>query len=93
MTELNVDRDMQMTKIREELFKRLAQYHNVINIMAADAPLSVLCLPASVEKILSSNGLDRIYDLFSCDFTKIEGLSESRIRDLTSRVEQFLAML
>lgn len=93
MTELNVDRDMPRNKIRDELFKRLAHYHNAINLMAADAPLAVLCLPSSVEKILCANGLDRVYDLLSCDFTKVEGLSESRIRDLTTRLDQFISML
>ena len=85
--------DAAMQKIREEVAKKLNDYRNTINYMAADAPIATLCLPTATEKALVAVGLLRIYDLFDRDFTKVEGLNVARIRDLTSRIDQFFSML
>jgi hypothetical protein len=89
----NIEFDMQMKKIREELLQKFEDYRVTINFMAADAPIAALCLSPATEKILIDNGFLRIYDLFNVDFTKIKGLGIVRIRDLTSRIDQFLSML
>ena len=88
----NIEYDLQIKKIREELLKKFDDYRTTLNYMAADAPISVLCLSAVTERILIDNGFLRIYDLFNVDFTKIKGLGIVRIRDLTSRIDQFLSM-
>lgn len=84
--------DMKLLKIREEVIKRLSEYRTTIAYMASDAPLAILCLPKVLENILLAHGLLRVYDLFNCDFTKVKGLGESRLRDLTTRLDQFVAM-
>ncbi len=90
---INFEKEMEMKKLREEVIKRFADYRNTINFMAADAPIAILCLPAAIEKILLNEGCLRVYDLFNLDFVKIKGLGEGRVRDLTSRLDQFLSML
>ena len=90
---LNVDKDMQMQKIRDEVLKRFVDYKKTLAHLASDAPISVLCLPKPIENILVRQGLLRINDLFNVDFTKIKGLGSSRIRDLTACLDQFFSML
>lgn len=89
----NFEKEMEMKKLKEEVIKRFADYRNTINFMVADAPIAILCLPAPIERILLNEGCLRVYDLFNLDFVKIKGLGESRVRDLTSRLDQFLSML
>ena len=89
----NIDFDLKIKQIREEVLKKFSEYKKTVNYMAADAPISVLQLPNTTEKILLDNGLLRIYDLFDLDFIKIKGLGIARVRDLTSRLDQFLSML
>ena len=88
----NIDQDMQLKKIKEEVLKKLSEYRTTIAYMASDAPLSVLCLPKTIENALLAHGYLRIYDLFNCDFTEIKGLGVTRIRDLTTRLDQFVSM-
>lgn len=88
----NIEKDMMMQKIREELIKKLSEYRNTINHLAADAPISALCLPKKVEKCLLDYGLLRIYDLFNCDFAKIEGLDDVMRSNLTARFNEFFSV-
>lgn len=90
---INFENDLKMKKIKEELVKKFSEYRTTITFMAADAPIGILCLPKIIENALLDHGLLRIYDLFDCDFTKIKGLGISRVRDLTSRLDQFFSML
>lgn len=91
--EKHFESELDMKKLREELLKCYSDYQKTISYMVADAPIEALCLPKATENILLSNGLLRVYDLFNMDFTKIKGLGSVRIRDLTSRLEQFFSML
>jgi hypothetical protein len=79
-------------KINKKFLESLENYRKLLNVLSGDMPLGCLCLPKKVEKILTDNGFLRIYDLINTDFTKIEGLSEVSIRDLTTRIDQFFAM-
>lgn len=88
-----IEYEEQMRKIREEVSKKFNDYRNTLNYMAADAPIETLCLPPIIENSLLAHGCLRIYDLFNCDFTKIEGLGVSGINDLTTCLDKFLAML
>lgn len=87
-----IEYEMQMKAIREEVVKKFEEYRKTLSFMAADAPISILCLPTVIENALFSHGYCRIYDLFDCDFTKIKGLGDRRIRDLTSRLDEFFSM-
>lgn len=98
MSELEIDArkieiDLDKQKLREMVAKKLAEYQKTLSYMAADAPISILCLPKGVEGILFRNGLLRVYDLFDCDFTKIEGLNAAGVGNLTASLEKFLSML
>lgn len=84
--------DNDMKKIREELAKSLRNYTKTISYMAGDAPIEVLGLSKSIQNILINEGCLRVYDLFDRDFTKIKGLGKGRIRDLTTCLDQFIAM-
>jgi len=89
----NFEHDIKMQKLREELSKSFSQYKDTMRMLAADAPLEILCLPVSTQKILLNSGCRRVYDLFDLDFTKIEGLGPVRIRNLTSCLDQFFSMM
>lgn len=98
MPELNNDEqkiqvDIDKQKLKEMVAKKLAEYQKTISYMSADAPISILCLPKSVETVLLRNNLLRVYDLFNRDFSEIEGLNETRVRDLTASLDKFLSML
>ena len=87
-----IEKDLQLQKVREEVLKKMTEYRKTLAYMGADAPISILCLPKTIENILATNGCLRVYDLFDRDFTEIKGLGESRIRDLTARLDEFFSM-
>mgnify|MGYP001601849653 FL=1 len=89
----NIEYDFKMQKIREEVLKKFSEYSRTLNFMMADAPISILCLSKAIETSLTNHGCLRVYDLFDCDFTKVKGLGEVRIRDLTTSLDKFLSML
>lgn len=80
-------------KIDRKVKESYTMYKKTLSYMYADAPIAVLCLPKPIETILTKNGYLRIYDLFGLDFTKIKGLGDRRIGDLTARLDEFFAML
>lgn len=84
--------DQQMRKIREEVEKKFSEYKKIMEFMAGDAPLSILCLSQITEKALLRHGCLRIYDLFNCNFAEVEGLSPRHITELTTRLDQFFSM-
>lgn len=87
------EHEKMIEKLREELFQKFQDYKTTLNYMATDAPIEILCLPTSIEKALLEHGLIRIYDLFDVDFTKVKGLGVTRIRHLTTCLDQFFSML
>lgn len=96
MTDVDVNKNIETefnTQLKLEIVKKLGEYRKTMSYMAADAPISILGIPKCVENVLCNNGLLRVYDLFDCDFTKIKGLSKSRINDLTTSIDEFLSML
>lgn len=90
---LKFEEGMELKKIREEVLKRYDDYRKTISFLAADAPISVLCLPKSLENILIRNNFLRVYDLLNMDFTKIKGLGVARSRYLATSLDQFVCML
>ena len=89
----NFDSEMKLAELKKELLKSFERYRQTLKYLAADAPISILCLPPAIEKILLRNDCLRVYDLIDLDFTKIKGFGETRVRDLTTRLDQFFAML
>lgn len=89
----NLEKEMILKKIREEVLKRFDDYRNTISYMAADAPIEILCLPNVIQNALIAHGCLRIYDLFNVDFTEVKGLGIRRIRELTTCLDKFFAML
>jgi len=82
----------EVRKINKKLLESLQNYRKFVACMSGDLPIGCLCLPKTTEKILIKNGFQRIYDLFDVDLTKIKGIGEVRIRDLTAGLDQFLSM-
>jgi hypothetical protein len=91
MNEVKLHTD-DIKKINKKLLESLQNYRNFMQYASADMPIGALCLKKDIEKLLLKNGFVRIYDLFDADFTKIKGLGKVRIRDLTARLNEFLAM-
>ena len=88
----NIEYNEQMKKIREEVLKKFSDYRKILNMMATDAPIQILCLNKTIENALIAHGCLRIYDLINLDFTKVKGLGIRRIRDLTTRLDEFFSM-
>ncbi len=89
----NFEFDIDMQKLRVEVIKKFDEYRSTMNYLAADAPIGILCLNPIIEKILTDNGCSRVYDLFNLDLVEIKGLGEIRIKQITSRLDQFFSML
>lgn len=87
-----IEYEMELKKLKEVLFEKFEEYQKTIKYLSADAPIEILCLPKQVETILLNNGCLRVYDVLNMDFTKIEGIGPSRLRNLTSRLDQFFSM-
>ncbi len=95
MTDINKNVELEkleLNKLNKDLENSLQNYRKTMSYMYADVPIGVLCLPRVIEKSLADHGLFRVYDLFDCDFTEVKGLGVSRIRDLTSRLNEFLSI-
>ena len=75
-----------------DITQNLLHYRKVLEFMGANVPVSVLCLPTKVEKILLKNEIRRVYDLVGLDLTKIEGLGDKYIGLLHSRLDIFIGI-
>lgn len=79
-------------KINKKLLESLGNYRTFLNYASGDVPIGCLCLEPVIEKILRENGFERVYDLFNNDIAKIKGLGRTRLGQLTSRLNEFIAM-
>ena len=86
------DLNTELIDIKKRLSQVHENYRNVMTYLAGDAPIQVLCLPKATENILLNNGFHRIYDLFDRNLVEIKGLGNKRLRDLTSRLDQFISV-
>jgi hypothetical protein len=89
----NLEIDLDMDKLKKELKKSFDDYQTTMRFMLADAPIESLCLNPKLEAILLNEGFLRIYDLFNVDLVKVKGLGVVRIKELTTRLDQFFSML
>lgn len=90
---VNFEREVLLEKLRKEIGQSLNGYRNTLRYLASDVPISAMCLPKKIERILLSAGFLRVYDLINSDFAKIEGLDNCNIRELTARFDEFFSML
>lgn len=79
-------------EIKVKLLENLKNYRNMMNLLAGDAPISVLCLPKIIEKLLIGNGCLRVYDMLNCNLGEIKGLTNASVNMITARLEQFRSM-
>ncbi len=95
MNDVN-DSDIEKTKkqqeIEDQLIKDVVHYRNVMNYLACNLPISVMCLPEEIEKILIREGFNRVYDLIGCDLTEIKGIGKSRSAIIGSRLDLFVCV-
>lgn len=82
----------EVLKINKEIVETVQKYGKLLTYMQADAPIQVLCLSKPIETILLNNGCLRVYDLLDLEFAKIKGLGDLRIRELTTRLNQFISV-
>lgn len=87
------EQDLDMARLKKELAKKFDEYQTTIKYMLADAPIEVLCLPKTIEKILLDQGFLRIYDLFNVDLVEIKGIGVTRVQQLTTCLDKFFSML
>lgn len=85
--------DSKRNQIKEEIFKKFLDYRKTLKFMMGDAPISIFCFSKQVEKALIESGCVRVYDLFDLDLVKVKGLSDDSLRNLASRIDEFLSML
>lgn len=76
----------------EQFKKDVAHYRRTIAALEGDAPIAVLCLPSSLEKILLKNGIVRVFDLIGTDLCEIKGIGRVRRELLTSRLDEFFSV-
>lgn len=79
-------------ELKKDLKKDIAHYRKVLFRLEADVPLQCLCLPKSIENILSRSGCSRVLDVIDLDLTKIKGLGIRRRSLILSRLNEFLSM-
>ena len=92
MVESDITEEKIIREINKKFLESIENYRNIVTYLSADVPIGVLCLAKKTEKLLIARGIERVYDLFNFDLTKIEGLHANAIRDLTTRLNQFLAI-
>lgn len=73
----------------DEAYKK---YKESMLYMSCDLPISCLCLPNVIEKILTANGFNRVYDLIKADLTVIRGLGVKRRLILQEKLIEFFPM-
>jgi hypothetical protein len=83
---------MEVSKLHAEVLSRFAGYKKTMRYMSGDMPISALCLPKKLEKKLLDRDFLRVFELFDVDFTKVEWLDKAETRDLTARLNEFIAM-
>ena len=89
----NFEHDLDMVRLKKDLEDKFRSYQTTMRYLAADAPIEVLCLPKTTEKMLLDSGFLRIYDLFDIDLVKIKGIGVTRVRQLTTSLDKFFSML
>lgn len=90
---VNFENDLAIAKLKQDLSQKFREYQVSMKFMTADAPIEILCLSSRTQKILLDSGFLRVYDLFDTDLIEIKGLGEIRVKELTTRLDQFLSML
>lgn len=81
-----------LKQVKIELIKSLKTYQKTMNVLACDAPISVLCLPKALENALLNAGFLRIYEILNLDLTEIKGIGKTRRNLLTARLNEFISM-
>lgn len=89
----NFEKDIDIAKLKEELKNKFEDYQKTMKFMLGDAPIEILCLHPTIETILLNEGFLRVYDLFNVDLFKVKGLGVVRVKQLTTRLDQFFSML
>ena len=79
-------------KINKKLLESLDNYRKFVSYMAGDMPIECMCLDKTIQKILLSNGIFRVYDLFDRDLSKIKGIGKVRSGNLNASLEQFISL-
>ena len=77
----------------DELKKNLAHYRKLMDFMACNVPISVLCLPIAIENALAKAGCVQVYDLIDRDLTKIKGIGSERLGVIAARLDESGFML
>ena len=77
----------------DELKKNLAHYRKLMDFMACNVPITVLCLPSVIERALAAADCIQVYDLLDRDLSKIKGIGNERLAILTARLNESGFML
>ena len=79
-------------ELKRDLKKDIAHYRKILLRLEADVPLQCLCLPKTIETILSRSGCSRVLDVLDLDLTKIKGLGTRRRNIILTSLNEFLSM-
>ena len=69
--------------------KELIHFRRGMEILQKDMPISVLCLPKKVERLLEKHGLNRVYDITLERLEEIKGLGGKSIDLILQQMDLF----
>lgn len=86
------DKELLLSKMREELKRYSEEYKKRIVYMSGDVDIAALCLSKKIENVLRKNDVSRVYDLLHIDIRKIQDLSDTDIALIHSQADTFLGI-
>jgi len=82
-----------MTVQKEEI--KINDYHTykeMMQMLSANVPIQVLCLPKKIEQTLINNKFTLVSDLIYSDFRKVKGIGPKASDIIFARVEEFVSV-
>jgi hypothetical protein len=70
--------------------KDVERYRKGIDLIVADVPIAVLCLPPNIEEILLKEGKTRVFDLLIEKLTSIRGIGDVRAGIIVDCLRKFI---
>lgn len=77
---------------KERLLAQHDRYAKVLDRIAADVPIEVLCLPKTIYTILLRAGCRRVCDVLNLDLAKVKGIGKTRQAFLIEVINNFIGM-
>lgn len=80
----------EIIKKKVDWTKDVERYRKGIDLVVADVPIAVLCLPPNIEEILLKEGKTRVFDLLIEKLTSIRGIGDIRAGIIADCLRKFI---